>query len=161
MNKEDIIADEVFMIRDGGEMPEVALNSSLHYLTKDEDGPQLCLSADDLVLLKRAVVHRFRFIVLRDLQPENRRKSIYRGIQRSYANWFRMIAYCRKEGIEFSKLQLEIAEALTSFLISELHDVCVHGAASCVNCTEASLKEYAESLGVDLDAVAGDWRLLF
>ncbi|MDA3834844.1 MAG: hypothetical protein PF495_15770, partial [Spirochaetales bacterium] len=148
-------------IKDGGEMPEVAFNSSLYYLTQDEDGPRFNLNQTDLAVLKAAVVQRFRIIVLRDLQSENRRKTIYRGLNRSYANWFRLVRYCSKERIDFSDVQPEIAEALVIFLMTELYDVCVQGAESCVNCTQANLKEYAKSLDVDLDTVVNGWRQLF
>ncbi|MDA3972309.1 MAG: hypothetical protein PF442_13260, partial [Desulfobulbaceae bacterium] len=139
----------------------VAFNSSLYYLTEDEDGPQLRLTQADLALLKHAVVQRFRVIILRDLQPENRTKSIYRGLERSCANWFRLKGYCPKGDMGFAELQIEITEDLSAFLIAELHDVCIHGAVSCVNCTQVRLKEYADSLGVDLDNVASGWRQLF
>lgn len=161
MNKQDFLADEVLMIADGGEMPEVAFNSSLYYLTRDEDGPKLQLSKDDLLPLKEAVVQRFSFIILRDLQPENRTKSIYRGLARSSANWFRLWGYCQREELSSDGVRTEAGRDLAVFLSVELRDVCEGGGASCINCSRVELEEYAGSLGLELDAVAPGWSNLF
>lgn len=161
MNREEIIADEVFMIEDGGEMPEVAFNSSLYYLTRDPDGPQLSLCRQELLPLKEAAVRRYSFIVLRDLQPENRTKPIYRGLARSRVNWFRLLGYCQREKISPEMVQREVVKNLIQFLTVEYHDVCVAGATSCINCAESELEEYAGSLGVDLDREVKGWQELF
>ncbi len=161
MNREEIIADEVFMIEDGGEMPEVAFNSSLYYLTRDPDGPQLSLSGQELLPLKEAAIRRYSFIVLRDLQPENRTKPIYRGLARSRVNWLRLLGYCQREQLSLETVQGEVVQNLIQFLTVEYHDVCVAGVTSCINCTKVELEEYAGSLGVDLDRVVKGWRKLF
>jgi hypothetical protein len=160
MTRDEIVADEAFMIQAGGEMPVVAFNSSLYYLTEDEDGPQLRLTQADLALLKHAVVQRFRVIILRDLQPENRTKSIYRGLERSCANWFRLKGYCQKEALENAAVRLEVAEAFTAFLRMELREVAEQGGQSCLNCTCDRLQQYAEALGLNLDGIAHGWRKL-
>lgn len=161
MNKEDFLADEVLMIEDGGEMPEVAFNSSLFFLTEDNDGPGLRLTAEDLLPLKEAIVKRFVVIILRDLQPENRTKSMYRGLERSHANWFRLVGYCKREKLPFADIRLVVSQALGLFLSNELCDVCEGGVPSCINCSCDELQEYAKSLDVNLDAVACGWQKLF
>ena len=161
MTKKEILADEVMMIEDGGEMPEVAFNASLYFLIKDPDGPQLQLTADDLRPLKEAVVQRFGFIILRDLQPENRTKSIYRGLKRSYDNWIRMVVYCQREQLSFVDVRQQVEQELVVFLRTELHDVSVKGGDPCINCTQKELQEYAENLDVDLDRLASGWQDLF
>ncbi len=160
MEKEDCIADEILMIEDGGEMPEVAFNSSLYFLTKDPDGPGLRMSAEDVRPLKQALVKRFEVIILRDLQPENRTKSIYRGVARSGANWFRLVDYCKREKVALTEIRLHVSQALGSFLTREMQDVSA-GVSSCINCTRSELQDYATSLEVDLDAVAHGWQKLF
>jgi len=161
VRKEELLADEVLMIEDGGEMPEVALNSSLYYLSQDPDGPQLKLCAEDVWPLKNAVVRRYGTIILRDLQPENRTKSIYRGLARSLANWFRLLKYCQQEGVSCRQVQAEAGEHLVHFLGVEWRDVCEGRAESCVNCRRWELEDFAESLGVDLDVQAKGWQGLF
>lgn len=161
MTKDELLADEAFMIRDGGEMPVVAYNSALYYLQEDEDGPQLALTGADVSPLKDAVVQRFRTIILRDLQPENRQKSIYRGVERSCANWFRLLAYCQQEAIPIPAIRREAAEALGAFLQVELQEVRERGGRSGLNCTWQRLQEYAESLDVELDEAVQGWRNLF
>jgi hypothetical protein len=162
VTKEEMIADEVLlMIEDGGEMPEVAFNGAVYYLTKDKNGPQLSLSAEDLQPLKKAVVQRFGFITLRDLDPENRTKSIYRGLARSYANWLRLTAYCQREQLSCAEVREQVIQALGSFLKTERHDVCEKGAESCINCTRLELEDYAGNLEINLDEIAGGWQALF
>lgn len=161
MNKEAYLADEVLMIADGGEMPEVAFNASLYYLTKDGDGPSLCLGGGDLLVLKRAVIQRFGFIVLRDILPENRCKSIYRGLERSYLNWLRLLGYCQRENLAVDTLAEDVAATLSTFLQVELVDVCDRGKTTCVNCTVEQLQDYAEKLNLDLDGIAPRWHRLF
>jgi hypothetical protein len=39
--RRSIVEDELFLIRDSGELPEIAYHSSLYYLTEDQDGPRL------------------------------------------------------------------------------------------------------------------------
>ncbi len=161
VKRKEVIEDEILMIKDGGEMPEVAFNASLYYLTKDQNGPLLSLSTTELQQLKEAVVQRFSIIVFRDLQPENRTKSIYRGLERSYANWFRLVDYCQRETFSLLQIRREVALELGRFLNTELHDVYVQGVTSCVNCTRIELEGYAESLDVDLDTIASGWQKLF
>ena len=68
-DKKKYIEEEAFMIVHSGEIPQVTLQSSLHYLTEDPEGPCLELNGDDIIPLKQAVVERYRVIILRDLDP--------------------------------------------------------------------------------------------
>jgi len=88
-SKEMYLEDEVLFIEESGEMPEVAMHSSLYFLCSDPEGPGLELRQEDRIPLKIAVLTRYQTIILRDLQPANRKKSIYRGLQRSAINWQR------------------------------------------------------------------------
>ena len=55
LDKKAYIAEEAFMVLHSGEIPEIALHSSLYYLTEDPDGPGLELNADEILPLKQAV----------------------------------------------------------------------------------------------------------
>ena len=76
MDKKAYIAEEAFMVLHSGEIPEIALHSSLYYLTEDPEGPGLILTAADILPLKQEVVKRYQEIILRDLEPKNRDKGI-------------------------------------------------------------------------------------
>ena len=49
-----ILEEELLLVRHSGEIPEVALHSSLYYLQDDEEGPQLRLTAEEQQLLEQA-----------------------------------------------------------------------------------------------------------
>ncbi len=159
--RQDLIEDEAFMLADGGEMPEVAFHSAVYYLTKDEDGPCLELTKEDIALLKGAVLRRYKAIVLRDLCPENKHKSIYRGIERSADNWQRLQLYAEQENIDLSHLQAQTAEALVNFIKHEYDAVVCKGEVCCVNCSPERLRAFAESLGVTLEREVEEWQKLY
>lgn len=46
--------DEWYIVRYSGEIPEIAFNSAIHYLTRAQDGPHLTLSEEQNHLLKKA-----------------------------------------------------------------------------------------------------------
>ncbi len=159
--RQELIADEVFMLVDGGEMPEVAFHSAVYYLTKDEDGPGLELHGEDIAILKEAVVQRYQAIVLRDLCPETKATSSYRGLERSAANWQRLKLYAERENIDLSSIQTQAGQALLTFLRHEYNAVICQGEVCCVNCSQERLIAYATCLGVVLDSEVAQWRELF
>ncbi len=161
VSRQELIADEVFMLTDGGEMPEVAFHSAVYYLTKDADGPGLELTEEDVAVLKGAVVQRYKAIVLRDLCPGNKHKSIYRGLERSAANWQRLQLYAEQEDIDLSAIKKQTGQALLDFLKHEYDAVICQGQESCVNCSRDRLIAYAKSLGIILDRDIAQWRHLF
>ena len=150
-DKDTYLAEEFFVIEQSGEIPEVTLYESLHYLTEDPDGPVLHLNSNDIILLKHAVVKRYRNIILRDLDPENRDKGIYRGLERCSANWQRLLKFCTREKLEFSEIQTEAANLLQEFLQQETVDVQSGNRSSCINCCQAEIEELAISLGFSAD----------
>ena len=92
-----LIEEEVFAIRQSGEMPEVALHTALHYLQEDPEGPRVSVSPENLRQLKDAVENRYQRILMRDLNPRYRGRSIYRGLARAIANWQRLDRFCDRE----------------------------------------------------------------
>lgn len=76
---DELLENEWYIVRNSGEIPEIAFNSALYFLTKAQDGPQMDLTAKQLAWLKDGAVERFREIILRDLQHTNIEKTLYRG----------------------------------------------------------------------------------
>jgi len=154
------IAEEAFMIEHAGEIPEVALHSSLYYLTEDPDGPGLKLGDEEMGALKQAVVQRYRTIIKRDLDPQNRDKRIYRGLARCSVNWQRLVKFCLREKIDFESYQDETAEALHAFLEREVADVQSGNCSSCINCCSEEVESLTGLLGLSLADLPSGWHKL-
>ncbi len=145
-----LIEDELLMLRHSGEIPEIALHQSIYFLCEDPEGPGLdCIPEEALSLMKRAVFERYRVISLRDLKPENRDLSIYRGVARSIMNYRRLVRFCELEGIDYSEVTGEIARFLKIFLEQELEDVVSGRRKPCINCTYWDLLGFVQALGMD------------
>jgi hypothetical protein len=159
-DKKHILSEEAFLILHSGEIPEVAYYSSVHYLTEDPEGPLLNIKPRDLTSLEEAVVQRYRTIILRDLMPGNRNKSIYRGLKRCAANWKRLVNFSDKRNIEISYIRMEAAEALRDFLIQEIMDVSSGKRKTCVNCSYSVLLELAYGLGLSRNDIPARIEML-
>jgi hypothetical protein len=159
-DKKTYIEEEVFVVQHSGEIPEVTLHEALYYLTEDDEGPGLQMKPDDVFPLKQAVVKQYRTIILRDLDPGNRDKRIYRGLARCAANWQRLIIFCTREGIDFQIIRNEAAGALQEFFDTEVADVDSKKRSSCINCSQAEIEELAISLGVSWDKLPEGWQEL-
>lgn len=111
------VREEADIIRfSGGEIPEVTLWNSIHYLTQDEDGPGLELSPFEERLLKRAVVERYLTIIERDLTVANIDQSFYRGVTRAAINWRRLKGFILREGFSLDAARWPVVENLRRFL---------------------------------------------
>jgi hypothetical protein len=159
-DKKTCIAEEVFVVLHSGEIPEVTFHESFYYLTEDAEGPGLQLNSDDIIPLMHAVVNRYREIILRDIDPENRNKGLYRGLARCSANWQRLHKFCTREKIDFSVIQTETAKALKGFLNNEVADVESGRRSSCINCCQAEIEELAISLGLSVGDFPKGWEEL-
>jgi len=157
-DKKACIEEEVFVVQHSGEIPEVTFHESLYYLTEDVEGPGLELNADDLLPLKQAVVKRYRAIILRDLEPGNRDKRIYRGLARCAANWQRLLKFCSRENMDLAPIQAETAKGLQAFLQQEMLDVESKKRSSCVNCSYTEIENLAKSLGIVSDDLPEGWQ---
>lgn len=156
--KTDFLAEEIIIIRHSGEIPEVALHGSLYYLSEDPDGPQLLLTEKDRAALKSQVIARYEEIIMRDLNLENRDKSLYRGMKRCIANWHRLNKFCRRERKNIELIRKKTAEALIKFLHQETKDVLGGSRKTSINCCVHELTDFAQELGVfDKDLPAG-WQ---
>ena len=157
----EILEDEVLILRDSGEIPEIAYHATLYYLTEDEEGPGLDpLSAEELALLQEAALFRYQQIVLRDLDPDNRDLGIYRGIRRTIYNWQRMQDFCRRLGRDCSFFKKTAAQALLNFLTRELDDVINRGRTSAVNCSAERIVAFADVLDISPDTLPTGWQEL-
>ena len=152
------IENEWYVVRHSGEIPEIALNSSFYYLTRDNKGPQIVLSEKELDYLKKAAVDRFREIILRDIFFENREKPIYRGIKRSLANWYRFENFCTRQNISSIGLKQEVALQLISFLSTVSKSTATWGFT--LNCSGEELMTFVAHLGLEKGNVPENISLL-
>ena len=153
------LADELLIVRHSGEIPEVALHGSIFFLTDDPDGPGIDLSPEELLLLKKMVVARYREIIARDLEPANRNKSLYRGLLRCICNWQRLKSFCQRQGFATGYLQKEVASALILFLENETFDAINNKRISSINCSALELTEFIEELGINSDDLPEGWMV--
>lgn len=160
LDKEALITEEAFVVLHSGEIPEVTFHESLYYLTEDIEGPSLKLDAEDVLPLKYAVVKRYRTIILRDIDPENRDKRIYRGLARCIANWQRLHNFCTREKMDFQIIQQETADALKGFMSKEVADVEGKKRSSCINCSNKEIEILANSLGLSVGDLPEGWQEL-
>ncbi len=116
MNLREEIIEEAEIIKDSGEIPEVAYWNSLYYLEEDPEGPKFTLTPEEKRFLKRAVIARYLFIIKRDLTFENIGKPFYRGLTRAAINWKRLCTFLKKEGFSTEAPSLLVLEDLRRFL---------------------------------------------
>ena len=164
MTKEErsiLLENELFILRDSGELPEIAYHSTLYYLTADPEGPQLSLNSEEQRLLQEAAMARCKEIVLRDLEPANRDLRIYRGPLRSVYNWQRYQKFCgRIDRQPDGAFQADAAQALTSFLAQEIADVGQGKRESSINCCSETLLAFADQLHLNEEALPHGWKEL-
>jgi hypothetical protein len=149
-NHHELLENEWFHVRHSGEIPEIALHSSIYYLTEDSDGPNLQLQEREHLLLFDAVLQRYREIILRDLLPENRDTTVYRGVLRSICNWRRLKRFCERHHLDHSSIMAEVKTQFLSFLQNEVAEVAAGCRSSCINCTFEELYSFAVELNVPL-----------
>ena len=163
MNRQEraaLLEDELLILADSGEIPEIAYHSTLHFLTEDQDGPQLTLSQEELQPLQEAALLRYQEIVLRDITPNNRDLTMYRGIRRSIYNWQRMQDFCTRCGRDGLLFKETVARTLVAFLDQELADVRSKQRLSSLNCTAEELVAFAAALDIAPNTLPADWQQL-
>jgi len=161
LDKKSLLNEELLLVRDSGEIPEIAFHGALHYLTADPEGPRITLAAAEIRRLEEQVIARYREILLRDLDPANRDLRLYRGIRRCIYNWERLGKFRARQGLPCDKaLRQEIATALSAFLHNEAVEVREGVRASSVNCTAPELAAMCEALAVVPAALPAGWEKL-
>ncbi len=150
---EDLLEDEWYHVRFSGEIPEVALHSSIHFLSEDSEGPGIQLDVDTLNYLQGAVIARYREIIFRDITPENKDKSIYRGVLRAIANWRRLKRFCHRHELNYSGIKTEVAQQFLVFLENEITKMPEEPGSTSINCSFVELDSFAGELGVCLKSL--------
>ncbi len=138
----------------------MALYSSIHYLTKDSEGPNLELEEKEHLLLNDAALKRYREIIMRDILPENRDTSIYRGILRSICNWRRFKRFCERHDSDPAPIREEVREQLILFLADEVEQVRKGSRSSSINCSFEELSSFTIELDVPLSEWCDDLKKL-
>ena len=151
------LEEELLLVENSGEIPEVAYHGSLYFLREDPEGPALDLSAEDLTPLKRAVFDRYCRIILRDLNPALRKKRIYRGLARCIANWARLGKFCQRENLDLAETRPQIAAGLRHFLQREFDDI-MNGAQPTINCSAEALAAFCAELGIHPAELPEGWQ---
>ena len=117
--RRQLIENELLMLTNAGELPELALAASLYYLQEEADGPHLSLSQEELAELAHTTALSFESIIRRDLKLENRDKLRFRGLARALVNWQRYTKFCGSRGIATTRFQTEAGKALLAYLTQE------------------------------------------
>ena len=159
-DREYLLEEELLLVRHSGEIPEVALHGSLHYLCNDPEGPCLILADEELRPFQEAALERYQEIILRDLDPANRDRSLFRGIKRAFDNWQRFARFSEQIGSSPEEFRKKVAHALFAYLEQEIDEVRCGKRLSSINCTVETLVTFAQILGMDSTVEGGDWACL-
>lgn len=160
-DREALIEEEEIILRNSGEIPEIALHSSIYYLEEDEEGPEITLQEDELHRLYDAALSRAREIVLRDLNPDNRDLSIYRGPARSIVNWYRLQSFCQRIGRDCrQEFRERVAQSLLLFMEREFEDSQQSVRSSSVNCSAEDIHSFCRELCLKPDLLPQGWKCL-
>ena len=159
-DREFILEEEVIILRNSGEIPEIALYSSFYYLEEDVEGPRITLCEEERQLLYDAALARAQEIVLRDLDPDNRDLTMYRGVARSIVNWQRLQSFCRRINRECPGFNETVSQALLLFIEKEIRDAQQLSRASSINCTAKELMVFCEELCIDPAGFPNGWTCL-
>ncbi len=154
-----LIEDELVLLADSGELPEVAYHAALWQLCGDPHGPRLTLTEMERRQLQDEVLRRYERIILRDLTPALRDRRIWRGPQRSICNWARYLTFCQRIGRQPDEaFRVQTANALAAYLAQE-RDELRSGLRQCssVNCASEELLNFAYCLGGSL---LEDWEAM-
>ena len=154
--RKELLADEWFIVRDSGEIPEITFHATLHYLTEENDGPKLTLGEKELDELKDAAVQRYQEIILRDMNVENFHKSLYRGVRRSLYNWHRCVAFMERQSIKVDDFPKKAGQALLLFLEQGMVLAGKELPKNFINCTVLELTELADEFGVGAEQLPSD-----
>lgn len=150
-SRESCVQDEVEWIEYSGEIPEVAFYESLAYLTEKAEGPRLILTPFDIKRLEDAVMHRYKIIILRDLDYATRGSPMFRGIKRALINYGRLKRYQARKKRDMPGVKKEIALSLTDYIDREYRDISKGRLYTTLNCGREKLEEFAGELGINID----------
>jgi hypothetical protein len=150
-SKKQYLTEETEWIVESGEIPEVAFHEAVFYLTKSKKGPALKLTSADIKLLEKAVINRYKTIILRDLNCKNIGTPVFRGIKRSIINYKRLKKYQAQKNIKNNNLKKEIIRLLTEYMDQECREISENRFYRTINCTRRELEAFTEEVGADID----------
>ncbi|WP_319550447.1 hypothetical protein [Desulfogranum marinum] len=156
--RELIIEEELLIIRDSGEIPEIAFHSTLEYLTRDGEGPAMVLTEEELSALHEAVIKRYLEIIRRDLTADNRSLSLFRGVERARVNWARLQRFCKRVQVDVAIYREDVARALIAFMTLECNEKRPGQASQSFNCSSVHLCDFISALHIPLDQLPQDWQ---
>ena len=156
-DREYMLEEEWLLVRHSGEIPEVALHASLHFLCEDEDGPGLVLTAEEVKPLQEAALTRYQEIILRDLDVANRELSLFRGLRRANHNWYRFVRFAEQIGCPCEEFRATAAEALLRYLSQERLEVDAGTREPSINCSAEALLTFALAMGIEQAALPEHW----
>jgi len=159
-DREYILEEEWLLVRHSGEIPEVALHASFHYLGEESEGPHLILTQEEVEHLQQAALARYEEIILRDLNPGNRDLSLFRGLRRANHNWYRYVRFCERIPCGVDAFQQQVAQALNHYLQVELGEVGSGQRQPSINCTPEALLTFALTLAIDPAFLPMGWEQL-
>ncbi len=152
-DRSELLENEWFHVRYSGETPEIALHSSLYFLTEDAEGPGLQLKDKEWLKLLEAAAKRYADIIFRDILPENRDLAIYRGVLRSICNWRRYKRFCQRHDLEWRTMREDLVQTFVHFLKTEVRDIEEGLRESSINCSIEELQSFAIELEVSLEII--------
>lgn len=158
--RQALLEEEWLLVRHSGEIPEVALHSSLHYLCNDADGPQMQLSLQEMRALEAGVIARYQEIILRDLNVENRNLPLFRGIRRARHNWYRFVRFSETIGLSVAEFRDQSAAALLRYLQITGEEGMGNNDTPAVNCLAETLLSFVIALGLDEAQLPENWPCL-
>ena len=158
--RESILEDELLIVRNSGEIPEIALHSTLYYLTMDKEGPGISLTELEKESLYDVAEERYCEIVLRDLELANRDLRIYRGVARTIANWHRYRSFCGRIGRDCMQFKSTVAQKLIIFLGCEYEEVRSGVRESSINCDSEQLMGFMLAVGIDPQSFPQGWQVI-
>lgn len=133
-------ADAVLL--QGGEIPEVAMFESLHYLKCE--GFQI--TEEEKACLRLAVAGRYMDIIRRDLNPENRNRPEFRSPRRAGINYSRLKKYSEKYNIDIDEFRREAGDLLNGYLKNELEVFNAEGKRPTPGMSPGDIWEFYENL---------------
>jgi len=152
--RQELLEEEWLIVRNSGEIPEIAFHSALYYLTEDTDGPQLQLHVEERDSLQAAAAERYQEIILRDLCYDNRTLPIYRGVRRAIFNWRRFVAFCERQNASCASQRIITAEAFLVLMNKVMNGDNPTSSSSIFNCSRQELLLFTRELALDESHVA-------
>lgn len=156
--RELIIQEELLIIRDSGEIPEIVFYSTLEYLTHDAEGPMMMLTEEELSALHEAVIDRYLEIICRDLNADNRSLSLFRGVERARVNWLRLQKFCKRVQVDSAEYRQVVAKALIAFITLEWNEKRAGQPSQSFNCSPVHLCDFITAVQVPLQQLPQDWQ---